>query len=322
MRILTTRAARLALVGAALLATGCPQSQTSAPTPPTTPKTATPEPSGSQRAGPKPRGQLPKLPTRVVEAGEFIMGSDGSRAGGQDSERPRNRRSLGAFSIDTYEVTNEAYALFLASPDSSEHVFCHSEEPKGKDHRPIAPTPSERRWGAVTDPFEGSGRKRHPVVGVDWWDAYSFSAWVGRRLPSEDEWERAARHTDGRTYPWGEAPIREGPTYRATVYDGRRRTMTTTVGGRPDGRAVCGAHDMSGNAWEWTASSFLPYVGAPDGGEVRPDLRVLRGGGWNSSSPFLLRAAMRHARPPEYRSAALGFRTAGSAKSQQPGGSQ
>lgn len=303
-----------------LTVVGCPQSQTPPPVTPTPSPTATPTPSAPPRAGPQPRGEQPKLPNVLIEAGPFIMGSEGSSAGGQDCELPRNTRSLVAFTLDVYEVTNEAYALFLASPDSKEHVFCHSDEPANKDHRPAIPTPSERSWGAVAQPFDPKARARHPVVGVDWWDAYAFAAWVGRRLPSEDEWERAARHTDGRTYPWGEGPVREGHTQRATVYDAKRKTMTTSVGGRPDGRAVCGAEDMAGNVWEWTQSRFLPYSGAPEGAEERPDLRVLRGGGWNSASPFLLRGAMRHARPPEYRSAALGFRTAGAPADRRQGG--
>lgn len=301
-------AAWLALFGALL--SGCPQSKAPSQGP-----VATPSPQASASlpppsAGPQPRGQQPRLEQVAVPGGTFVMGSEGAQAGGQDSERPRATRQVMPFSIDVYEVTNEAYALFLASPDSREHVFCHAEEPANKDHTPAGPTPSERTWGAVIDPFGAPGRAKHPVVGVDWFDAYAFAAWLGRRLPSEDEWERAARGTDGRTYPWGEAPIREGVIVRATTYDAVRRTMTTEVGGRPDGRATCGALDMAGNVWEWTASPFLAYSGAPEGSEDRPELRVLRGGGWNSSAPFLLRAAMRHARPPTYRSAALGFRTA------------
>lgn len=320
MRSLLLSAARLALSGVLLLSLGCPQSQ---PPPALFKPPATPQPTSSAKPGaaPQPRGQQPVLEQVSVPGGPFVMGSGGASAGGQDCEQPQTTRHVLAFSIDTCEVTNAAYALFLASPDSREHVFCHGDEPRAKDHTPAGPTPSERTWGAVVDPFGGAGRALHPVVGVDWFDAYAFAAWMGRRLPSEDEWERAARGTDGRTYPWGEAPIREGATLRATIYDPERRTMTTEVGGRPDGRAPCGALDMAGNAWEWTASPFLAYSGAPEGSEDRPDLLVLRGGGWNSSAPFLLRAAMRHARPPTYRSAALGFRTASSAVS-TPGGSK
>ncbi len=259
----------------------------------------------------------PTLPTVAVPAGPFVMGSEGGSAGGQDCERPRAQRHTGAFWIDRTEVTNRAYAAFLASRAAKEHTVCHPNEPPHKDHTPAFPTPQEWDWGAVHDPFRGEGREEHPVVGVDWYDAYAFAAWMGRRLPSEDEWEKAARGADGRTYPWGEQrPV--GDTPLATYRHAAARGMTTPVGARPQGASPFGALDMAGNVWEWTASPFLAYEGAPEGTPQQPEDYVIRGGGWTSASAFLLRAAMRDARARTFRSAAVGFRTVADQEEERP----
>ncbi|RMG07119.1 MAG: formylglycine-generating enzyme family protein [Planctomycetota bacterium] len=251
------------------------------------------------------------MPTVRLEAGPFVMGSEGSRAGGQDCERPRHERSLERpVDIDRTEVTNAAYARFLASPAAKNHRLCHSEEPPDKDHTPGRPDERELAWGAVREPFDPVGRADHPVVCVDWFDAYAFAAWAGRRLPSEAEWERAARGRDGRTYPWGEAPPVDGGAARANLLDPADGVaMTAPVGSFPTGAAPCGALDLSGNVWEWTADAFYAYEGAPEDTPEDGSLYVLRGGGWNSPSPFLLRGAMRAAKPRTFRSAAVGFRT-------------
>lgn len=262
----------------------------------------------------------PDLPTVEVPAGPFIMGSDGSTQGGMDRERPRAERTTGAFAIDRTEVTNAAYALFLASEAARTHSGCHPDEPLRKDHTPSRPTPQERLWGAVEDPFGDPARADHPVVGVDWYDAYAFAAWAGRRLPNEDEWEKAARGTDGRIYPWGDDEPGAAEPLRATFRVGAEQRMTTAVGAHPEGASPYGALDMAGNVWEWTASPYLPYEGAPEGSvEASADHMVIRGGGWTSTSPFLLRAAMRDPRRRLFRSAVLGFRTVAAAS---PGGEQ
>lgn len=294
---------------------GCPDPGATQPSAKTTAKTGFTPTSGGLGPNAKPRrGTLPVFEAVRVEGGKFTMGSGGSTQGGRDDERPRAERAVEAFGIDRCEVTNAQYRLFLASPDSKEHVFCHPDEPPNKGHRPSKPSGKERAWGSVLDPFEGKGRESHPVVLIDWWDAYAFASWVGRRLPSEDEWERAARHTDGRTYPWGNEKVQTGKTVRANVRftRGRKPTqMTTAVGAFPDGAAPSGALDLAGNVWEWTSSRYLPYDGAPKGTPEDPRLYVFRGGGWTSASSLLIRGAMRVARDRDYRDAALGFRTVG-----------
>jgi len=256
-----------------------------------------------------------ELPVVLVPAGPFVMGSEGSRRGGMDRELPRAQRELAAFEIDRTEVTNQAYARFLSSEAARTHAGCHPDEPRRKDHTPAQATAQERVWGAVADPFGDPARAEHPVVGVDWYDAFAFAAWAGRRLPNEDEWEKAARGADGRTFPWGEQP----PTPNLATYrSGDAASMTTPVGAHPDGASPCGALDMAGNAWEWTASPLLAYRGAPEGAPSRPDEMVIRGGGWTSSGAFYLRAAMRDPRPRLFRSAVVGFRTVSGAPSAGP----
>jgi formylglycine-generating enzyme required for sulfatase activity len=238
------------------------------------------------------------------------MGSDGGTKGGMDCERPRRQVTLErAVYLDVHEVTNRAYGMFLSSPAAKSHAFCHTTEPKAKDHTPAAPTAEERTWGAVADPFAAAGRADHPVVGVDWYDAYAFANWLGRRLPTEVEQERAARGVDGRRYPWGSERPRAGGAARANGHWEDGFPMTAPVGSFPAGAAACGAMDLAGNVWEWTGDLFYAYEGAPEGTPEDGSQYVIRGGGWNSPSAFLMRGAMRVGRDPGYRSAALGFRT-------------
>lgn len=301
---------RLLLLTAALLLAGCPGEGSGSAM--VSQGGGSADAGGSRAGGVRLDGR-PELPLVAVPEGRFVMGSGGGSAGGLDSERPRAERHTRAFWIDRTEVTNAAYAAFLASPAAREHTHCHPEEPTFKDHTPAAPTAEELAWGAVADPFGAPGRADHPVVGVDWFDAFAFAAWAGRRLPSEDEWEKAARGSDGRTWPWGEArPTAAAPraTWRASAEGGG---MTTAVGSHPDGAAPCGALDLAGNVWEWTASPFLAYEGAPEGTPSDPEQYVIRGGGWSSASSFLLRGALREPRARTFRSAALGFRTAADA---------
>lgn len=304
------------LLLATLLASGCPQGDgKTVATKSAVLKTGKHE-AGSQGDGVqvdnrRRRGTLPKLESVNVPAGEFVMGSEGSTQGGRDDERPRAKRTTAAFSIDVKEVTNAAYAAFLASPDSKEHVFCHVDEPPNKNHTPGKASPKERGFGSVAEPFTAEGRELHPVVLVDWWDAYAFATWARRRLPSEDEWERAARGVDGRRFPWGNDAPQADQVNALFLAQGKKR-MTTVVGAFPKGQAPCGALDMAGNVWEWTSSPYLAYDGAPQGTPTDKQRYVFRGGGWTSASSLHLRGAMRVARPRDYRDAAVGFRTAGS----------
>jgi formylglycine-generating enzyme required for sulfatase activity len=141
----------------------------------------------------------------------------------------------------------------------------------------------------------------HPVVNVSAEDADAFCAWAGLQLPTEQQWEKAARGTDGRIYPWGNQPPGKERTLRcnwgdsyAWIHDGYE--YTAPVGSYPSGASPYGALDMAGNVWEWTSSL---YGGGP--------LRVFRGGSWNDDAEDV-RCAFRSAWPPDDSDDYLGFR--------------
>ena len=212
----------------------------------------------------------------LVPAGEFVMGSDD-----YDNERPRHRVYLDAYYIDKLEVTN---ALFKRFTEATKR---------------LAPD----YWSNGN--FNGASQ---PVVGVTWHDANDYCQWAGKRLPTEAEWEKAARGTDGRKYPWGEH-------WDPSQANGEARLRkTATVGSYPGGVSPYGAHDMAGNTWEWVADWYDKdyYQRSPErnpGGPESGDTRVLRGGSW-LSSPLALRAAYRVDGTLGYRDSHVGFRCA------------
>lgn len=150
----------------------------------------------------------------------------------------------------------------------------------------------------------------HPVVWVDWFMAQAYAAWRGCRLPSEAEWEYAARGPDSRVYPWGNQWAAENSVTSETF------GQTAPVGSRPGGVSWVGALDMSGNVWEWTRSLYEPYpYDAGDGreadtGDSRDVRRVLRGGSWrvNEVVVNLIRAIFRNEDSPGVRYDTFGFR--------------
>jgi formylglycine-generating enzyme required for sulfatase activity len=164
----------------------------------------------------------------LVGAGEFEMGDDNHEA----DERPKHKVNLPAFYIDKYEVTNKQYKEFC---DATKHKS--------------PPNPS---W----DP-DYSGRPDYPVLGVEFGDAVDFANWAGKRLPTEEEWEKAAgwdpaTHSK-REYPWGDSAA----AGRANVWG-----QPTRVGQFPNDRSACGVFDMAGNAAEWVDAFYAPYPGA------------------------------------------------------------
>lgn len=222
----------------------------------------------------------------LVPAGEFLMGSSTGREDCQDEHPPR-AVFLPDFFIDRTEVTNAEY-----------RAFCDATS------RPYPPPPG---WDAGY--FEKGDM---PVINVTWKDASDYAKWAGKRLPTEAEWEKAARGTDGRTYPWGEA-LRAG----LTTLDGRADGFDAIapVGSFPDGASPYGCLDMVGNVYEWTADWYAPYPGSDGSWDRRGDTgfkkRVVRGGDFKGrlDRPFgITRASERFCEPPDYRGANLGFR--------------
>jgi len=251
-----------------------------------------------------------------VPAGTLQMGS----ADGEVAERPVHRVVVSAFAIDRLETTNAAFAEFVAATSyvtESERsgVGWHWEgawrEVRGADWRhPHGPRSSV------------DGLAHHPVVQVSWNDARAYCAWRGKRLPTEAEWERAARGAGGRRYPWGDEPPRAGGRARASY--GRDRCcaadagdgylFTAPVGSFPPGRSPFGVDDLAGNVWEWVEDWFDEtfYGRSPASDPVNrtpTGRKVIRGGGWGND-PWGLRSTLRHANPPDIGLSMVGIRCA------------
>ncbi len=206
--------------------------------------------------------EVDPVPMVTIPAGEFMMGSpDGL---GRVDERPQRSVYLDAFLIDEVEVTNERYMQFV----------------KTTGHRP-PPNP----YGAGNlQSIEGI--EHLPVVQTTWYDAKAYCRWAKKRLPTEAEWEKAARGTDGRLYPWGNEP----PTAQRANFDREWEDEKTlhTVGSLPDGDSPYGVKDMAGNAREWVSDWYEVdyYKEAPTRNPQGPDgkgvVRSIRGGSWHS----------------------------------------
>jgi len=195
------------------------------------------------------------------------MGSENGPA----DERPAHQVSLPAFSIDRFPVTNSQFAALLnaAGPvNSAGEKLYDADDNDSRIHR------RDGKWTA------DKGYGNHPVVEVSWAGARDYCAWAKKRLPTEAEWEKAARGTDGRKYPWGnEAPDGSHARFNAGYNN------TAPVDGYSKGASPYGVLDMSGNAWEWVSSAYLTYpYNSADGREnlaPGPE-RGTRGGGHDS----------------------------------------
>ena len=194
-----------------------------------------------------------------VPAGEFVMGSPEGQ--GDADEHPQRRVYLAAYWIDKLPVTVAEYRKFTRATGRK---------------MPLAP-----EWGWKDD---------HPVVNVTWEEAAAYAAWSGKRLPTEAEWEKAARGTDGRVYPWGNV---WDPGKCSNAHNSR---TTQPVGSYPAGASPYGALDMAGNVWQWCADWYGPYqstsIRRPTG-PISGRHRALRGGSWECRAPSTFRCARR-----------------------------
>lgn len=215
----------------------------------------------------------------MVPAGEFIMGRDG----GPRNEAPAHKLFLPAFYIDRNLVTAMEYAKFIQEKGPT--------GPKGEMYLDVADPDvlvylRDGKWLAK------EGLENHPVGELSWYGAAAYCQWAGKRLPSEAEWEKAARGTDGRLYPWGNDMPRPD-----LAFIGGFRGQTVPVGRFPKGASPYGALDMAGQVWEWTRSVFRPYPYNPTDGREGPapsDTVVARGG-HSASGPDGLTSTSREA---------------------------
>lgn len=251
-----------------------------------------------------PKERWQDLETTVpIPAGPFLMGTNLDNA--NDTDRPQHKVDLPAYRIDKYLVTNAQYARFIAATG----------------HRP----PLDWKDGKIPQ-----GSLLRPVTMVNWYDAAVYAKWAGKRLPTEAEWEKAARGTDGRRWPWGNTM---DPARLNTYYNTGSATDVNTY---INGVSPYGVFDMAGNVNQWTEDNFLPYKGSDASAEVFKgkvartlsaqdramkisDLvtldrryKVIRGGSWKGD-PFSTATYHRNYALPNLASDFYGFRCASSA---------
>ncbi|MBI5880112.1 MAG: SUMF1/EgtB/PvdO family nonheme iron enzyme [Chloroflexi bacterium] len=227
------------------------------PPPPTRAATATAAPVA---AGSTPVPQAAINSEMVdIPAGPFKMGSDN----GAPDAKPQSEVNLPAYRIDKFEVINADFKKFA---DATGYK-----------------TESEKSGDTDTWLSYAKSKDQNPVVKVSWNDADAFCKWAGKRLPTEQEWEKAARGADGRAYPWGN----DFDPKKANSKEGGVRA-TTVVGSYGAGASPFGVQDMAGNVSEWTASEPAVYPGGARTGKIfTPGTRIVRGGGWFDTKEYV-----------------------------------
>lgn len=276
----------------------------------------TPEPTlgvGSIMVNPIDDAQLLYVPE-----GEFTMGSEVD--GVNQHEAPEHQVWLDAFWIYQTEVTNAQFATFV---DDTGYIT--KAEELGWSQLWNGNRTSGTSWRSPEGPYTNiDGKEDYPVVHVSWYDAIAYCEWAGGRLPTEAEWEKAARGTDRRTYPWGEAAVTGQKTNFCDVncivtganrYEDDGFAGTAPVGSYPEGASSYGVLDMAGNVWEWVSDlySWYYYSISPNKNPPGPTAeqseisRGLRGGSWYNVESFM-RVYYRERDHPDSTSFISGFR--------------
>ncbi len=240
-----------------------------------------------------------------VPAGEFLMGSTNADKDAESYEKPQHKVLLDGYWIDHTPITNAMYARFLNERgNQSEENAAWYKPASGRIE------PDGNGWRVHL------GFEQHPVVSVTWYGARAYAAWVEAELPSEAQWEKAARGVDGRRYPWGD----QQPD-KMLANDGGDWSSIPAVGSYPAGASPCGALDMSGSVWQWTRSLWgtdkarpgyaYPYDPRDASREhldaPRKVSRILRGGSWNRNHR-VSRCAVRDYYAPKSAHRLIGFR--------------
>ena len=217
-----------------------------------------------------------------IPAGPFTMGSDDT----DPEDGPAQQMDLAAYEIDRFEVTNADFDVFA----------------KTTGYLTYAEQQGLAGWRNEWD----MGEDNHPVAIVTWDDATAYCEWLGKRLPTEAEWEKAARGEDGRRFPWGS----DWDPSKANVKETGLRG-TVAVGSFGAGGSAYGADDMTGNVWEWTADWYQAYPGNTAGDPYYGEqFRVTRGGGWFDEEPQSTTYNRNAADPTKTANDDLGFRCA------------
>ena len=280
------------------------------------------------------------VPQAVIPAGRFLMGDANGDANRGDGEEPRHPVTLDGFSIDATAVTNDDFARFAA--DTGYRTEAETFGYSAVFHLAVAARASDIMGPAATAPWwigvrgadwrhpggrlsdaVGDGLGRHPVVHVSWNDAAAYAEWSGRRLPSEAEWEYAARGgIDGARYPGGDDAVDAGG-WRANIWQGRFPTENTMEDGHlttapadafaPNGY---GLHQTVGNVWEWcrdwySASAYADAATSSPTGPAHGTERVLRGGSYLCHDSYCnrYRNSARSHNTPDSSMGNAGFRT-------------
>lgn len=205
----------------------------------------------------------------LIPEGSFTMGSNT----GPDDEKPEHTIFVKAFFLDILPVSNADFAHFLnrqGLQNQQGETFYDDQDSDARIHR------RDSRWQADT------AYASHPVNEVSWVGARDYCAWLKKRLPTEAEWEKAARGTDGRKYPWGNS----APNSKLALF-GAPYNSSAPVNAFPDGASPYGILDMAGNQWEWVSSAYQPYPYKFDDGRENQSagpIRSTRGGGHDSNA--------------------------------------
>ena len=237
----------------------------------------------------------------LISEGDFVMGSNT----GPDDEKPEHRAFVKSFLMDILPVSNADFAKFLNARGLKNQLgesFYDDDDRDARIHQ------QNSLWQADL------GYATHPVNEVSWVGARDYCAWLDKRLPTEAEWEKAARGTDGRQYPWGNSR----PNNKRALY-GAAYNASAPVDAFPEGASPYGVLDISGNQWEWVASVYRPYPYSADDGrenQTPGPVRSTRGGGPDSSEDELTttQRGRNLSRNPKAGHHNIGFRCARSSK--------
>ncbi len=269
----------------------------------------------TQAADVKPEGAAPAADMALIPGGDFTMGSAGSKDT-PPNETPRHAVNVSPFYIDRYEVTNGSFAAFLNAVKKDD--FEKKRKTWVINRNDLNDDPSTVWWPTEITLEKGAyravpGSEKYPVLSVSWYAADAYCRWAGKRLPTEAEWEKAARGgLDNKDYPWGDRLPTAGIIFsRLWMNNFYPAPTEVTAGSYPNG---FGLYDMAGNVAEWCSDWYDPdYYGRsprnnPKGPE-RGTQKVVRGGSWASDAKSV-RAGFRSFSLPEAMNTGVGFRCA------------